>query len=1087
MKRILITYLSIILLIISSNAQQIIKGKVISETDKMGLPGAAVVELDKNDRVVKGTVTDMDGNFVLQISDIRNRIQVSFVGYKTIVQDIGNRTYFNIVLPEEVHQIEAAVVIAEAKTNTGLFDIKERNLTIPVEKISTKEVQEVQASTIDEAIQGRLSGVDIVSNSGDPGSGMSIRIRGVNTLNPNAKPLIVVDNVPFDVNISQDFDFATANELGYAQLLNISVDDIKEITVLKDASATAIWGTKAANGVLVITTKRGSKKTKPTIGYTYRGTIAFEPKPIPLLNGDQYSTLILEGTKNVDGIPLNINAYKEFQYDPTDAWWYYNYSQNTNWLEEIQRTGYTNNHDFSITGGGEKAYYRFSTNYQSQIGVTRGTDLNRLTTRLNLDYNISKKLMLRADFSYAHGYNHLNYAYYSGDPNVRDVAYRKMPNMSVYEYDEFGNKTSVYFSPESNIQGYYMINNRNSTYNPVAMAEEAIYRTYNDRIDAKFSLNYTIFKELRYVLDIAYNITNEKKNWFLPQIATGRPITETSANRASEQNNDTYGIYINNQLSFHKNFKNIHDLTLVLNVQSNDYRGINYTAITANSASSELIDPSVGGKLTESGLGTWTGSWQTRDNGIILLAQYSLLDRYIFSASMRREGNSKFDEKFRYGYFPSISGAWRISGEPFMKKFTWLTDLRLRASYGENGHAPRNAYTFFNIYDVMAWTYLGNPAVYPRSMELENLKWEAFITRDIGITIDILNSRVKVDFDYYKNRTRDMFGEKIAISSTSGYETTTMNIGTLDNEGWDFSFRSFPIRANDFSVSFDFNIAKNYNILRKVADNFPLERGRTTVNGEYKRIIQIGNPIGSFYGYKYLGVYKDWEDCIAVDKNGNKIYDANGEPVYMVFNYPSVNYKFQPGDAKYADINHDGNINYLDVVYLGDANPDFTGGFGSTIRYKNISFNFYFYGRYGNEIINMTKMNGENMYTYNNQTTAVLRRWRKIGDETDIPRALIGYGYNWLGSDRFVDDGSFLRLKYVTLSYTFPNKITNKFGIKNLKLSTTINNLLTFTKYKGQDPEITINSRDGTIYTVGYDYSNTPRTKELTFNLSVTF
>jgi hypothetical protein len=332
-----------------------------------------------------------------------------------------------------------------------------------------------------------------------------------------------------------------------------------------------------------------------------------------------------------------------------------------------------------------------------------------------------------------------------------------------------------------------------------------------------------------------------------------------------------------------------------------------------------------------------------------------------------------------------------------------------------------------------------------------------------------------------------MFGYDVSIPTSSGYDGILMNVGSMDNQGWDFSFRSYPVKNDKLTVTFDFNIAKNYNILRSVADNYPLERGRTTTNGDYKRIIQVGNPIGSFYGYRYLGVYKDEEATIATDKDGNKIYDANNNPVKMVYNYPAVNYEFQPGDAKYEDINFDGNINYMDVVYLGDANPDFTGGFGSTVRYKGLSFNLYFYGRYGNEIINQTKMYGENMFSYDNQTTATLRRWRKPGDETDIPRALIGYGYNWLGSDRFVDDGSFLRLKYITLSYTFPSELINKIHLSGLRTSVTINNLMTFTNYLGQDPEININSRDGTIYTVGIDQSNTPRAKEVTFNFSISF
>ena len=307
--------------------------------------------------------------------------------------------------------------------------------------------------------------------------------------------------------------------------------------------------------------------------------------------------------------------------------------------------------------------------------------------------------------------------------------------------------------------------------------------------------------------------------------------------------------------------------------------------------------------------------------------------------------------------------------------------------------------------------------------------------------------------------------DEVQIPSTSGNEERLMNLGSLDNQGWDFSFRSYPVRSDKLTISLDFNIARNYNILRELADNYPIERTRTTGNGDYKRITQVGNPTASFYGYRYLGVYSSEDELVATDADGNQIYNPNGEPVNMVYNYPSVNYEFMPGDAKYEDINHDGNINYMDVVYLGNANPEFTGGFGSSVKYKGLSFNIYFYGRYGNNIINQTMMLGERMSNYDNQTTATLKRWRKPGDETDIPRALIGYGYNWLGSDRYVDDGSFLRLKYITLSYYMPKSLIGRVGLDQLRFSVQLTNLFTFTKYLVQDPEINIRSQDGSIYT----------------------
>jgi len=656
-----------------------------------------------------------------------------------------------------------------------------------------------------------------------------------------------------------------------------------------------------------------------------------------------------------------------------------------------------------------------------------------------------------------------------------------MPNMGVYEFDSQGNQTPVFFSPESNIQGSYA-----STYNPVAMATSGKYTTTSDRIIPKFQLNYNILPGLSYTFDLAFDINNSKRNYFLPQIATGKPMTDLSVNRATDSDEDSYYIYTNNRLSYTNVFGNIHALTATLNFQTNDTRAVRYRATTANSASSDFRDPSIPGRIQEGGLELYSNSWQQRDNGIVALVHYSLMDRYIVSGGVRREGNSRFDKKYRYGYYPSLSLAWRLSGEPFMSGLNFLNDLRLKASYGQNGYPPRNRYAFYNTYSTFNWPYLGQTGVYPENMQLENLKWETFTTRNLGITIEMLNNRLMLDFDIYQNSTVDML-DNVPIPSTSGNEKRLMNLGSLDNKGWDFSLRSYPVRSDELTVSLDFNIARNYNILRELADNYPLERTRTTGNGDFKRITQVGNPTASFYGYRYLGVYSTEDELVATDANGNKIYNPNGEPVNMVYNYPSVNYEFMPGDAKYEDINHDGNINYLDVVYLGDANPEFTGGFGSSVKYKGLSFNVYFYGRYGNEIINQTMMYGERMANYDNQTTATLKRWRKPGDETDIPRALIGYGYNWLGSDRYVGNGSFLRLKYVTLSYYMPKSLIGRVGLDQLRFSVQLTNLFTYTKYLGQDPEINIRSQDGSIYTVGYDQSNTPIPKGLTFTVNVNF
>ncbi|SKB87628.1 SusC/RagA family TonB-linked outer membrane protein [Alkalitalea saponilacus] len=1078
---------ALLLITIASTAQQraIVRGKVTSAFEPQGVIGVTVAELDANNRLVSGTVTNLDGNYLLEVRNIENRLQFTSIGYLDQIVEIQGRTTINVVMNEAVTELAGAEIVAHRRTQTGSLNVPDRNLAIPIAKISADVFEGVHASSIDEALQGRLAGVDITANTGDPGAGMNIRIRGVNTLTGDASPLIVVDNIPYEINVSSDFNFATANEEGYSQMLNIPVDDIAEIAVLKDAAATAMWGTRAANGVLLITTRRGSRSTKPLINYTFRGTYTFDPPTIPLLNGNQYNTLIQEAWFNSYGTPLPFETYREFLQIPDDPYFYHNYGQNTNWLKAVSQNGFIQNHDFSISGGGNRAVYRFSVNYQGQEGTTIGTGLDRLSTRLNLDYTISDRLRLRADFAYNHADTRGNYRdnTFRDGRELRSVAYRKMPNMSIYEYDAFGNLTGNFFSPEFNAQG-----TAPNTYNPVAMGNDGFTRTINDRITNRLSLYYEILEGLRYTMDLSFDVNTNKVRRFLPQTATGRTWTDSWVNRAFDKDDDSYTIYTNNQLYFNRMFNAIHDFTASVNFQTNERIGSLYELETANSASSLLQDPSLDNKYREAGLGFNSGPWRGRDVGATATVHYVLLDRYIASGSIRYEGNSKFDEKNRFGMFPGVSAAWRISGEPFMEDFTSLNDLRLRFSYGENGRVPRREGMFFNNYGTFAWSYLGYNAVYPINMQLENLKWESFNSTNYGVSIEMFNGRLMVDADYYLNTTKDMLVYDTPIPSTTGFSRiNVMNLGTLDNIGYDLSVRTVPIRQSDLRVTFDFNIARNYNILREVADNYPLERSLTLYNGQYRHIVQVDNPIGSFYGYRYKGVYTEPDQLIARDAAGNQILDPNGNPVYMVFDYRNVRYPFQLGDAMYEDINHDGNIDAQDVVYIGDANPDFYGGFGSLIDYKNFSFNYYFYFRVGNDIINKTKMDGENMYYFDNQLASTLRRWRAPGDETDIPRAMMGQGYNWLGSDRFVEDGSFLRLKYITLTYRVPNSFSQRFGMQNMRLSATMNNLLTFTRYTGQDPEININQRYGDIFTVGEDHSRTPVAKQFTFNLSVTF
>jgi len=1065
-------------------AQTVLRGKIIDNAGKT-IQGVSVSELDADNRIVKGAQTDVAGNYVLNNANVaKNRISVSFIGFKTITQKINGRTAINLTLEENQSDLGEVVITARPISSNGMMNIPEKNLTTAVAKINAKEMEEMQAPSIDQALQGRLSGVDITASSGDPGAAMNIRIRGVSSINSTGIPMIVLDGMPYETEIPSDFNFGTADEQGYAQLLNISPADIMTISVLKDAAATAIWGARAANGVLVITTKRGTIG-KPSINYTFKGSASLVPEAIPLLNGDQYSSLIPEAFMNRIGTTLNTTTSREFNYDPNDPYWFRNYSNNTNWIDAISRTGYVQDHTISLNGGGEKAKYFASVGYFDQQGITIGTALQRISTRINLDYNVSEKIKFFTSFAYTHSdqaRNYLGSSAASGESSIRGMAYIKMPNQSVFEYNDRGEPTTNYFSPAANIQGQY-----SRVYNPVAMADKAMSTIFGDRVIPRFQVDYDIVKKvLKATFDVQLDINSTQNSSFLPQIATGRPNTETVVNRAYDGDIDAFSVGTKTSLIYTPRIKNQnHDLQAFMNVLTSDYKAVFQEAMTSNTASSLLVDPSIGSRTQNAELKAVSGMNQNRSVGALIGAQYGFKDKYLFNVTMRGDGNSRFGPNYRYGLFPSLSMRYRLSEEKFLRDVKFLDDLSLRASYGIAGEAPRSDYLFYNTYSTYDYTYLGEAGVIPSRMELKNLRWQKLHGTNIGFNLSMFGARFRMDGEIYRNRTKDMFFDGLQIGSYTGFNSLFMNVGTMDNQGWEIAVWTQPYKTKTLTVGFDFNLSANQNIIREISEFYPNTRGDVTKNGEYLRLLQVNNPFGSFYGYRYKGVYSDRSATVAKDAKGAPIIGPNGQIIYMRFNYPSTDYIFQPGDAMYEDINNDGNINYMDVVYLGNSNPKLSGGFGPSVTWKNLRITTFFSFRWGYNVINGTKMNTTNMFLFDNQNTSVLSRWRKEGDVTDVPRALINGGFNWLGSDRYVEDASYVRFRTITARYTFNKKVLAKLKFRSLSGFVTAENLFTFTNYLGQDPEVSFRGSDP--FRVSYDYSMTPPARTITFGLVAGF
>lgn len=1057
-----------------------VRGKVTDAKDKQTVPGASVVELDKDKRVVTGTVTDIDGNFALRVSNVHNQIQISFINYKTFIENINGRTVINVALTSTTTDLEAVVVTSQRTVNNGTgLNIDTRSSTMATSTISAKDLEELSATSIDQALEGRLPGVNIGTTSGDPGAGMSIRIRGTSAINGSSDPLIVLDGMPYETKVPDDFNFGSADEQGYAQLLNIAPSDIKDITVLKDAASTAVWGSRAANGVLIINTKRGIIG-KPIVSYNFKGTVSHQPNPLPMLTGDQYSMLIPEEIANKNGLPINSLNYPEFNYDKRDPLNFYNYSNNTDWVGAITQTGYILDHNVSMQGGGEKARYYASVGYLDQKGTTVGTALTRITSKINLDYNVSNRLRFRSDFSYTHVDNDLNY-----NSSVRTLAYNKMPNMAMYQYDEFGNQTPVFFSPASNIQGQYP-----TTANPLAIVDAALSSQIGERVVPHFNLQYDINPSvLVATFDIQFDINNTKSKSFLPQIASGRPATETVVNRALDNDGDTYGVDTKLNLVFTPAFKSDkHALQSLLSIQTSDSKSLAQNITTANSASSNLQDVADPARVQNGDFVLATSQAETRLLGVVLVNQYSFLDRYIINVGGRLDGNSQLSSKNRFGIFPSLSARWRTSGEPFMQNVHFLNDLSFRFSYGFSGTSPDQNYAFYNTYIPTTATYAGLSGITPGNIGLDNLKWQTTIGRNLGFNFWAFNNKVQLDVEVYSNKTKDLLFNGLNIPAYTGYTSITANVGTLVNRGFEIGINTIPYRSKNIQIGMDFNIARNENVMQSVSDQYPKSDGKlVNQNGVYRTYLQVGNPFGSFYGFRYQGVYPDLKSTIATGLSGKPIVSPTGQTIYERFNYPATDYVFQPGDAKYEDVNHDGNINEDDIVYLGNGNPKITGGFGPSITFKgNLKIQAFFNYKFDYQLINQTLMTTTNMYGYNNQTTAVLRRWRNPGDVTDVPRALQGAGYNWLGSDRYVSNASFVRLQSLTVRYNLTKKLTSRMHVKSASLYATAENLTTWTNYLGVEPDVSPRGAN-TPFSYVSDQSLTPASKNFLLGITVGF
>ena len=1055
-----------------------------------------VVEVDEANRIVAHGVTDINGNFSFRIVDPKHRLKISYVGYATQIIPIKG-TRYNITLKSNLQLKEVVVQQKRVVQSSGLA-IPEREVSMAHQTIDAKEFEGLSLTSIDEALQGRVAGLDIVFNSGDLGSGTTMRLRGVSSINGNTQPLVVVDGNIFESDYLSGFDFASATEEQYSELLNVNPDDIASITVLKDAAGTALYGSQGANGVIEIKTKRGARG-KTHVTYSYGATMTYQPKGMRMLNGDQYTMLMKEAYYNPK-LSDAASDIPEFNYDPSFSE-YENYNNNTDWVDAVRKTGWLQKHYVTISGGGEKAVFRISGGYDHQTGTVIGQELNRFTTRVALDYFVSDRIKIVTNFNMTYQDNQKNYS------DLLGIAYKKMPNMSIYEQDAYGNNTNNYYHMLPTASSTFRQNgDQFSLVNPVALAYEATSDESKYTIQPEFQLHYNLLgldatkTQLKYEGKVLFNISNTYNDSFYPSSLVTSGWNNDNNNKASSSAHKSNSITTTHRLTFTPAFKNSdHSFMAMAQFQLVNGNSKSQDNTVTRLPTGNIESATADGLITA--MSTGAGQW--RSIYLTFSAHYAYKGRYIADFSVRRDGSTKFGDSRRWGNFPAFSLRWNIVDEPWMKwSEKWLSMLSIRPGWGRVGNQPGTDYLYFTKYSTTD-AYDGGASVYPSNIRLSNLQWEEKETWNVGFDLGLFDNKITADFNIYTQLTSKLLMTAVKLPSSSGFtQLDWTNAGDMRNNGWEFNINGTDVvKAGKFSMGFNVTFANNKNEITKMDPTIlaNLNGDFNNNNGSYLSRVQLNNPYGAIYGFRYKGVYQytDYSDVevpgvsgpnapVARDANGNVIKDADGFTKPMVFGYDEDSnpnpYEFQGGDAIYEDINHDGNINELDIVYLGSSLPKITGGWGLKFNYGRWSLNAQFNFRVGNKVVNAARMNAESMYNNNNQAASVNWRWRVEGQVAEIPRALYNSGYNWLGSDRFVEDASFMRLNYLSLGYSFDPKLLRKFGLNSLSINLNASNLFCLTNYSGADPEVGYGGLG-----VATDNARTPRSRQFTARVSIGF
>ncbi|MEO6637030.1 MAG: TonB-dependent receptor [Ginsengibacter sp.] len=981
-----------------------------------------------------GTSANEKGEFSITVAGARPTLVISNVGFKNKEVTIKNQSQINVVLEEDKNELSQVVII-------GYGSVKKSDLTGSVSSIKADELKAVPVTSFDQAMQGRAAGVQVTQTSGKPGAEASIRIRGTSSINAGNEPLYVIDGLLVS---SDGGDMTTGVTLGprIGALSAINPSDIESIEILKDASATAIYGSRGANGVVLITTKRG-KAGKGTVSFDmYYGQQEVAHK-LDVLNAAQFANLVNDAKLNADATPIYVNPK--------------NLGEGTDWQSELFRKAPMASYQLSFSGGDEKTKYSLSGGYFDQDGIIINSNFKRYTFRANLDRELSNKLSVGTSISYAN-INSTGVLTNNGTivPGVVSAALLFNPVLPVYDSTVKG--------------GYTFENDRGKTLgNPIADAKEYNSYTTSSRILGNFYAKYKITNDLELKSSFGIDAFNQKENSFGPNF-----LKRTQASMGEAALGTVQGLtWLNeNTLTYNKGWDNKHNINALLGFTTQQFNNESLFAYAFEFPDSRTGYHNIAAGLKPQKSSNGESQWSLVS--YLGRVNYSLLDKYLFTATGRIDGSSKFAEGKKYGFFPSGAFAWKAIKEDFMQDVKFISDLKVRASYGVIGNQsipPYQSLALVGPYGEGVFNSSNGPQVYtglePLSYVNTNLKWESTRQLDLGVDVSFFQNRLSVTADYYEKKTFDLL-LSTPIPTTSGFSSTVLNIGNIANKGFDFDIRSVNTEGQ-----FRWNTSLNISVNKNTITNLNTETDILLLGGS---LLRKGQPIGTFYGYQFDGIFQsDQEAASSPVLVGQAPGSSNPASIAKA------------GDRKYRDINGDGKIDANDRTLLGSAQPDFTFGFNNSFSYKNVELTVFFQGSQGNKMANFNNLDLLNFTGQNNVLAeAGLNRWTTDNPGNKYPRALSSGSLDvGIFSSAIVEDASYLRLKNVTLAYRIPDNIINKIKIKSLRVFAGATNLWTLTNYSGYDPEANTYGQSTTL--IGIDAGGYPQARTYTIGVNAGF